>query len=288
MKSIQRTFIPGSKWVYIKLYLGSNTADKVLTQHVSYIVNELKKKQIIEKWFFIRYTDPDFHLRIRFLVRDELWIGDILNLFYKRLSPLVKDNLIWKIQLDTYNRELERYGNKLIELAESIFYYDSECILSILKKVKSETHRWMIALRMIDTLLSDFSFDMNTKKDIMDKISNSFKREFGFNEYNAKQFNSKYRGNKKNIEETLNDTIGDIKFKALYLPIQKKSKNSKLVIEKLNTMKKEEKDNLISSYIHMTLNRLFQSKNRIHELVLYDFMKRYYISEIAKNKYKIQ
>lgn len=285
MKSIQRAFIPGSKWVYIKLYLGNNTADKVLIDHISYIVTGLKKKGIIDKWFFIRYTDPDFHLRIRLLVENESSIGDILNLFYKRLSPLVKDNLIWKIQLDTYNRELERYGNMSIELAESIFYYDSECILSILKKVDNDNYRWMIALKMIDSLLSDFSFNINAKKDIMDKISSSFKIEFGFNQYNAKQFNTKYRDNKKNIEEVLNDTIKDTKFKALYLPIQKKTKNLKPIIDRLNNTKNIDENSLISSYIHMMLNRLFQSKNRIHELVLYDFMKRYYISELAKLKY---
>ncbi len=285
MKSIQRAFIPGSKWVYIKLYLGNNTADKVLIDHISYIVTGLKKKGIIDKWFFIRYTDPDFHLRIRLLVENESSIGDILNMFYKRLSPLVKDNLIWKIQLDTYNRELERYGNKSIELAESIFYYDSECILSILKKVDNDNYRWMIALKMIDSLLSDFSFNINAKKDIMDKISNSFKIEFGFNQYNAKQFNTKYRDNKKNIEDVLNDTIKDTKFKALYLPIQKKTKNLKPIIDRLNNTKNIDENSLISSYIHMMLNRLFQSKNRIHELVLYDFMKRYYISELAKLKY---
>jgi thiopeptide-type bacteriocin biosynthesis protein len=186
--------------------------------------------------------------------------------------------------LDTYSRERERYGNKLIEPAESIFYYDSECILSILKKIRNENYRWMIALKMIDALLSDFSFDINAKKDIIDKISNSFKVEFGFNQYNAKQFNSKYRDNKKNIENIINSTIADVEFKTLYLPVQKKSKNLKLIIEKLNNTKKVEKDNLISSYIHMMLNRLFQSKNRMHELVLYDFMKRYYTSSVARNK----
>jgi hypothetical protein len=37
----------------------------------------------------------------------------------------------------------------------------------------------------------------------------------------------------------------------------------------------------------MMLNRLFRSKNRLHELVLYDFMNRYYKSELAKEKYNI-
>ncbi|BAR50415.1 hypothetical protein TFKS16_0059 [Tannerella forsythia KS16] len=32
----------------------------------------------------------------------------------------------------------------------------------------------------------------------------------------------------------------------------------------------------------MSLNRLFRSRNRIHELVLYDFMKRYYNGMLAR------
>ena len=40
----------------------------------------------------------------------------------------------------------------------------------------------------------------------------------------------------------------------------------------------------LTSMIHMTMNRWFRSKNRLHELVIYDFLSRYYISEIAKNK----
>lgn len=39
---------------------------------------------------------------------------------------------------------------------------------------------------------------------------------------------------------------------------------------------------LLTSYIHMMLNRLFKSKNRIYELVLYDFLRRYYASKIAR------
>lgn len=37
----------------------------------------------------------------------------------------------------------------------------------------------------------------------------------------------------------------------------------------------------------MTMNRLFKSKNRLHELVIYNFLFRYYKAEIGKNKYYI-
>lgn len=43
---------------------------------------------------------------------------------------------------------------------------------------------------------------------------------------------------------------------------------------------------LLKSYIHMMLNRLFCDKNRMHELVIYNFMNRYYKSLIAKRTYK--
>jgi len=45
-------------------------------------------------------------------------------------------------------------------------------------------------------------------------------------------------------------------------------------------------NDLLKSYLHMMTNRLFYSKNRLHELILYDFMYRYYTSEIARNKYR--
>ena len=44
-------------------------------------------------------------------------------------------------------------------------------------------------------------------------------------------------------------------------------------------------DSLLASYIHMMMNRLFKSKNRLHELVLYEFLYRYYKGEQAKEKY---
>jgi len=288
MKSIQRTFIPGSRWIYFKLYTGTKTSDKILGSNISSILRKLDNNGLIKKWFFIRYTDPDFHLRIRILVDNKSHIGEIICSFYERLKSLTQNNLIWKIQIDTYNRELERYGNELIEIAESVFFYDSECVLSIIKKIDNENHRWMIALKMIDSLLNDFFFDIVKKQMIMEQVSNSFKDEFGFNQYNSKQFNIIYREKKEIIESVLNDTITDVKFKSLYSPIRKRSKKLISIIRELNNNSKVNKEELTVNYIHMMLNRLFLSKNRLHELVLYDFMKRYYTSEIAKSKYMIK
>jgi len=288
MIDIRRTFIPGSQWVYFKLYTGEKTADDILIRSVAPILKKLQKDHYIEKWFFIRYSDPDFHLRIRLLVHDSQCIGEIIRLFYQKMNKWNNDHLLWKVQLDTYNRELERYGNRLIEEAESVFYADSECILSIIKRLNgNENYRWMIALKLINELLSDFGLNIEDKQKLMEEAGKSYKTEYGFNEFNSKQFNSKYRENKKIIESVLNNTIQKKEFISLCHPVKNRSKQLTPIVEqiKIKTKKENGVNDLLKSYLHMMLNRLFRSNSRLHELILYDFMFRYYTSEIAKKKY---
>lgn len=287
---LQRTFIPGSEWLYFKIYTGTNTADNILRTEIASIVDTLKQRNLIDKWFFIRYSDPNFHLRIRIHFKELNRIGEALVLFQNYLKPVVNDYLISNIQMDTYNREIERYDASFINDSETLFYYDSECTLKLIKQfseLRNENYRWQIALVMIDSLLSDFLYTTEHKFNLLNDLSLSFKKEFGFNEFNSKQFNYKYRENKSIIESILgrkeNSTISN-----LIDILDEKSSANKVVVtailDKINTSSKS-LDDLLSSYIHMMLNRLFRSRNRTHELILYDFMKRYYESSIAKSKY---
>jgi len=289
MKLPQRTFIPGSQWFYLKIYAGNKTMDGLLIHPISSIIKKLKRMDMIHKWFFIRYSDPDTHLRIRILMKSQTDFEKVVSLFYTDLDKYIKIGLVWKIQIDTYSRELERYGNELIEQAESIFLFDSDCILSIIRvlhHVRNEKYRWMIALKLIDDLLTDFTMNIEEKQKLMDSLSDSFKKEFGFNEYNAKQFNVKFRENKKTIESILNHTIDDADFKFFEALVKQRSRKIKPTIKQLQNKFEKQKEKglinyLLTSYIHMSMNRLFKSKNRLHELVIYDFMRRYYNSKIA-------
>ena len=42
---------------------------------------------------------------------------------------------------------------------------------------------------------------------------------------------------------------------------------------------------LVASYAHMHLNRLFVTESRVQEMVVYDLLKRYYVSWMAKKKW---
>jgi len=293
MKTVQRAFVPGSKWLYIKIYSGVKTAEELLFSDIQILVRNINKQQWIDKWFFIRYADPEPHLRFRFLLKEEQYASSILYIFCKKLNHLVCSNQVWKIQTDTYNRELERYGEFLIEEAESLFCVNSDCtlrLIQILAKTGNENYRWMIALKMIDFMLSNFSLSLQEKQQIMEELSSTYKNEFGFTKYNAKQFNTKFREHKVTIESVLNNTIKDEKFSALYRPLIKQSKQLIPIIEQIRIKIKKQKSNtiflnsLLKSYIHMMLNRLLRSECRAHELIMYDFMRRYYVSEMVKLK----
>jgi len=288
MKEVQRKYPPGSEWLYMKIYAGNKTIEKILAEEMPFIINKIKRSALIDKWFFIRYTDPEFHLRIRFLSNNKQNAGQIIEIANKRLCKLIKSDHVRKVQLDTYNRELERYGNEIIEEAESFFYADSECVLSILKQLNNnENYRWMIALKLIDALFSDFGLTIEEKQKLMEETGKSYKTEFGFNEFNSKQFNTKFRENKKTVESVLNNCINEQAFVSLLQPITKRSKQMAPIARQIKS--KSTKDHsvnkLLKSYLHMMINRLFRSNNRLHELILYDFMARYYTSEIAKEKY---
>ena len=55
------------------------------------------------------------------------------------LAPLHRERLLWKVQLDTYERETERYGGPDgIELAERLFHADSEAVLDTLDTLSGD------------------------------------------------------------------------------------------------------------------------------------------------------
>lgn len=288
MRKIQRSFIPGSEWIYIKVYTGSNTADKILVSELTKIISVLERKKYMEKWFFIRYSDPDFHLRIRIRVKDCKFIGEILRLFYKYFNKLLENDRVWKIQLDTYNRELERYKGHLMELTETLFYIDSTHTLKLLRILEDmpQSARWLIAVKMIDGLLKDFNYDLQQRKDLLESMNKSYKIEFGFNEFNAKQFNVMYREYSHELEEVLWDKKVDEGYKALYNILELRSNVLKTIAQQLIKVNDGKEMQIpLSSYIHMMLIRLFRSKNRLYELIVYNFMSRFYSSWIARIKY---
>lgn len=287
-----RTFIPGSEWVYFKIYTGIKTADNILKNELSDYVREMQINNIIDKWFFIRYTDPHFHIRLRLHLKDIKNYSIIFNRFFDYFQPTVNSELVWNIQCDTYQREIERYGTNTISIIEDLFFIDSESIINILQELDDdnpELKRWESALVIVDNYLSAFKIDLPQRLEFSKMNADKFKNEFGFIRHNeTKQLNDKYRAYRKDIEYTMSKKNEIFKSNKA---IKEQMQTFIPLIEKIAIMDKSGElqvtmVSLLSSLIHMSLDRLFRTKNRLHEMIIYEFLSKFYSSEIARNTHK--
>lgn len=122
----QRWRLPGSNWIYFKFYLKKEGEEKFLINH---LFKFLKKEDV--SWFFVRYTDPAPHLRVRILKNEN---SSLLTHLEKISKFWMEMGLIKNIVMTSYEREIERYGGKeLIEIAEKIFCRDSLTVVHLLQ-----------------------------------------------------------------------------------------------------------------------------------------------------------
>jgi thiopeptide-type bacteriocin biosynthesis protein len=290
----KRSFIIGDEWAYFKLYSGAKTADRILEEVIKPLVLHLIEKSIIDSWYFIRYSDPDLHLRVRLHCPNPKCIGNIIRIVNYHVNDFVKQELIWKIQTDTYHREIERYSESTIELSEKLFFLDSALIIQMIPLTKSadgELQRWLFGLKSIDCMLDCFRLSMKDKLLLLSAMKEEFGKEFGMNRFLKKQLDKKFSVNRRTIEECLSSSSENESIIKSFLVLLKAHKEKVIPIaEEIIQKNKNPKntvplESLIRSYIHMMMNRLFRSKQRIHELVLYDFLFRYYRSSIARLTY---
>ena len=290
-KHMKRTFIIGEEWLYYKIYCGARTADIVLTESIKPLLSELVRAKQIDKWFFIRYTDPEIHIRLRLHFDNTALIGKVIDELRKELRPYIDNNAVYKIQADTYQRELERYGEKSIVLAESLFYNDSDFIVRILEQIDDENLLILVQLKNIDDLLTDFDFDTTTKIAFVNQQMHYYKEEFNADKRTNKQLSQKYRLQAKFIEDYL---LFLDKIKA-YTPLRKlhqqKRKRDQPIIKQVVAYKDNANlsvsiNALLGSLIHMSVNRSFRSKQRMYEMLLYDFLLRYYRMKIGRQHKK--
>ncbi len=290
--TIKRTFFPGEKWLFFKIYTGQKTSDVLLSECLAPMAAELLVNGMIDQWFFIRYEDPKHHLRIRFRCTDITLIGKIINTVFFTVQELIDEGFIWSIQLDTYQRELERYGSNTIELSEKLFFHDSQMIVNFLGLIEGEEGeklRWLFALRAMYSFLDSFEYTDDKKLRLMETLKTSFGQEFGMSRPLKKQLDEKYRNHRGEIEAFMGmkrDQAGD--YSSLLNLLKIKEKNILHLVQATIRLKEEDNlkvaiNNFLASHLHMLMNRLFPAKNRLHELVCYDFLYRYIRSKIAKN-----
>lgn len=270
---VKRKFIPGEEWLYYKIYCGTETADTILLTIIQPFIKKLLDKNIVNKWFFIRYSDPENHLRVRLLLKDISCLGYVMIKFNEIICPLIQSKQIWNIKIDTYNREIERYGKNTIEMVETFFYYDSESIINIIKTTKDDKKKLLKTIQYLEEVILLFNLTKNETLCFFNEMNFSFKKEFNIDKNGRKELSKRYNELKKiglNIRVNKNH---DKEIADWFLILKNHS-------SKLDVSKKK----LLSNLIHMTINRVFSNQQRFYEMVFYSFYLKKYKSEVIRNE----
>jgi thiopeptide-type bacteriocin biosynthesis protein len=294
-----RSFVPGSEWLYVKLYGGPAILEEILTTIVPVILHEVSKVSplSIDQWFFIRYADPDFHLRVRFKGPPEMLVKYLLPIITDVINGFLHTNQLWRMQLDTYEREIERYGGLSgMDAAESVFYADSNAVLRLLQLDShdlGEDFRWQVAVISIDRLLQALGWTLFSQRlSIIQAAFQTFQSIVRVNAEIKSRLGETFRAKIKEFDERIDamrhpDSAGTTMSNVAGILAQRSvdMKNVTRTLSSLNDRNELSKslESLSISFVHMHVNRLVREDSNLYELVLYQFLARLYTRDIARN-----
>ncbi|MDI9312127.1 MAG: lantibiotic dehydratase [Limnohabitans sp.] len=282
---VKESFSIGEEWLYYKWYCGERAGEEVLNNVINPIVYELQEKNLIKKWFFIRYHDAlGHHIRFRILLNDLNNFTACIQLVKKYTTEFENSKVIWKVQTDSYLRELQRYGHYAIEATESLFHYDSFCTLQFTDMIEGDSGekiRWLFAMLSIDHLMNDFNISLEDCVKLFNAAKISFGKEFNRSGKLNKDINTLFADNEVEIERFLDKNNIEEMYEPLWQILAERTQNNLPVIAALHKLDAQNKlprplQEILLSYIHMVCNRIFLSQHRRHEMVIYDFMYKYY------------
>jgi thiopeptide-type bacteriocin biosynthesis protein len=153
----ERTRAPGGDWLYLKLYAPAATHEDLVAGPVRELCAEALACGAADLWFFLRYHDPDPHIRLRLHGEPQRLAAELWPRVAPWLRALVDDGWCHRVALDTYEREVERYGGpESMDRAERAFAADSQAVADLLRlraRGRLRLERTLLAVASLDLLL---------------------------------------------------------------------------------------------------------------------------------------
>lgn len=274
------TYFPGEKWLYLKFFVGPQFSDTVLCQMIKPAVDKFRAAGRIKNCFYIRYHENgENHIRLRLELTNP--IDNILSAFYKEAESFIQQKLIWKITVDTYVPEYERYGGvALLALSESIFDLETQIILETIDPEDTDHDRVIFATRVLASYLKVFELNENQKKRVFEDMKDWFDHEFQVSKEAKKILAKNYIDLLPELKAVLIEEQETLTFST------EQRKNFETALRELSpqiiALMGEDEDRLmmhLRNHFHMFINRLFPGKQREFELLIAHILFRYYKSE---------
>lgn len=251
-------------WICFKFYIQKNRTNEFLSVELDSLCNDLLSKKFIKKFFYIRYADPNYHIRFRIKKEKLIDLTQIFNEVKQWINRQKDIGIMIKFTIDEYYKELERYGGiESFTQVEDVFYYDSLVSIELLKLMNSNKlslNKDIIKCINMIGIMDGFGISFKEQNDLFQYLFDRhlFKDRF---RKSSKDFiyycDNRYDWeNLKNCEDGL--TIYNI-INMRKLALNNYFKKIDEVDEKGNLT--NSKENIIMSIIHMSCNRLLDSRD---------------------------
>ncbi|MCU0657714.1 MAG: lantibiotic dehydratase [Polyangiaceae bacterium] len=241
-------------------------------------------------WMFVRYEDSGgYHLRLRIFGPSDTLQGLLWPLL-QRADEAVRQGLIQKVQLDSYEPETERYGGPAgVRLVEQMFCVDSAACAGLLALGVAPPDRWRLTMLALDAWLEDAGLDLPARHAFCERSANDMAREHGDVTKTLAAIGEEARRQRAAIEETFtgseppwSDARGILEQRAEALrPLL--TQQRELEARGALTVPATEQ---LWSLGHMTCNRIFSRSARAQEMVVWGLLERRYRAQIARSRGK--
>ncbi len=287
-----RTFVPGSEWLYLKFYASLGQLDWLLQYLIEPIATDVIRAGFASKWFFLRYADPEPHLRVRFQGHSRTLLGNVLPLLNESATQAILEKRMWRMAVDQYQRETERYGGAVGILAsEEIFFHDSVAVVSALGHLHDydSRARWQAAFCGANILLEDFGMTLSDKIRFTTAIRDKIRRDKNGRSYTDRLSSRAYREHSLELVPLISGSTSDASaFPSAVFDVFKG--RSHHIRHAVGTLYEEaacgrlmaDMSPLIESIIHMHINRLLCSYQPQQEKVIYNLLLRSYTSVASR------
>ncbi|SDK95030.1 thiopeptide-type bacteriocin biosynthesis domain-containing protein [Glycomyces sambucus] len=139
--AVSRRCLPGGEWTFLKLYTAATQQEDVLTGPLRSLLADLREEGLVDGWFFVRYADPQPHLRLRFHAADAAAAPAapaVPSRCAAWAAALVTAGWASDFGFAAYDRELERYGGAdAFTAVERAFHANSEAALRLLAALQA-------------------------------------------------------------------------------------------------------------------------------------------------------
>lgn len=268
----------GSGWSYVKLYCREESQQHLLFQLKGFVEFILQSGMVV-CWFFVRYRDPQPHIRLRFRSSNGKQALQLLPPLLEWLQHLLKMKWISHYVFDAYERETARYGGKDgIELAETLFTIDSKLVLDMLSlSTQGSFTSEEIGLLSVDWLLSNL---LGTDERLHEKFYQSALQSIAGEQ--KRELHILYHMHQRRLMQLQerNWLLKQLDGEALLAPLDEAASSVQAVANRLSILSPAQLSGFLHSLVHMHCNRLL-GKSTEEQRILYYLAR---LSSAKRNK----